>query len=77
MEKNAIINMRLEDLLEVLDARATVNIFVGDENTQTSIKFVRVYEFITEPELMNKYAACKVIGLTRTLTSTNILIEEV
>ena len=76
MKMNAIINMRLMDLLEIMDARATVNIFVGDENTQTSVKYIKVYEFLAEPELMSKYGARKVIGLNGSFGSTSILIEE-
>jgi hypothetical protein len=76
MENNAIINMRLKDLLEVLDARTTVNIFVGDAKSQTSIKYIRVYEILTEPEIMSKYGARKVIGLQGSFGATKILIEE-
>lgn len=75
MEKNATINARLADLLEVMDARAMVNIFVGDMDKQTSIKFLRVYEFLAEPELMRKYKNYEVVGLNIGL-QTNILIKE-
>ena len=79
MKNNANINSRLIDLLEVLDARATINIFVEkedkDEKTQESICYRKVYEFLAEPELMRKYKNYEVCGLYCGLT-TNILIKE-
>ena len=76
MEKNATINSRLKDLLDVMDARATVNIFVEYEGgNQVSICFRKIYEVISEPELMRKYKNYEVIGLCCGLT-TNILIKE-
>ena len=76
MENNARINARLTDLLEVMDARATINIFVDTPERPTSVKFLKVYEFLSEPELMRKYKNYEVIGLSLGLT-TSILIKEV
>lgn len=80
MKNNEIINSRLIDLLNVMDARTMVNIFVEkedkDEKIQESICYLKVYEFLAEPELMRKYYKYEVIGLCCGLT-TNILIEEV
>lgn len=76
MEKNATINSRLKDLLDVMDARATVNIFVEKDGEQESVKCLKVYEFISEPELMRKYYNYEVVGLCCGLT-TSILIKEV
>lgn len=70
-----VINARLFDLLEILEARAMVNIFVEDNGEQKSVKYVKVYEFLSEPELMRKYKNYEVIGLQVGLT-TNILIKE-
>lgn len=79
MKNNANINSRLIDLLEVLDARAMVNIFVDSEDKSEkksySICFLKVYEFLAEPELMHKYKNYDVIGLQVGFT-TNILIKE-
>ena len=76
MEKNAIITSRLKDLLDVLDARAMVNIFVEDKDgKQTSIAFIKVYELLSNPVLMPKYKNYVVVGFSCGLT-TNILIKE-
>jgi len=76
MEKNATIFARLIDLLDVMDARTTINIFVEKDGEQASIKFLKVYDFLSEPELMRKYKNYSVIGLTCDFSSTNILIKE-
>lgn len=73
MEKNATINSRLKDLLDVMDARARVNIFVEDKDgKQTSVAFCKVYDLLDSPDVIKKY---EVIGLCCGLT-TNILIKE-
>lgn len=69
------INSRLVDLLDILDARTTINIFVEKDGSQNSIKFIKVYEFLAEPELMSKYKNYDVIGLQVGFT-TSILIKE-
>ncbi len=72
MEKNATINSRLKDLLDVMDARTTVNIFVEEKDgNQRSIAYCKVYNLLEETDLINKY---EVIGLCCGLT-TNILIK--
>ena len=76
MGKNAIIASRLNDLLEVMDARTPVNIFVEDKDgRRTRIAFIKVYEFLSSPVLMKKYKDCVVVGLSCGL-ATNILIKE-
>mgnify|MGYP003442356558 FL=1 len=70
-----VINARLFDLLEILEARAMINIFVEDNGEQKSVKYLKVYEFLSFPELMRKYKNYEVIGLQVGLT-TNILIKE-
>ena len=75
--KNATIRTTLENLLNVMDARANVSIFVGSEESNTSVKYLKVYNFLSESELMSKYGSCKVIGLSVTCGVTSILIEEV
>ena len=76
MANNAIITSRLKDLLDVMDARATVNIFVERDGAQESVKYLKVYEFISEPELMRKYGKYEVVGLSVALSITSILIKE-
>ena len=75
MTKNAIINSRLYDLLNVLDARATVNIFVVEGETQKSIKYARVLEILTDPDFMRDYKTYEVVGLNIGLVN-NILIDK-
>ena len=76
MEKNATINSRLKDLLDVMDARATVNIFIEREDGKhKSLVFCRVYEVFSSPDFNRKYKNCEVVGLCCGLT-TNILIKE-
>lgn len=75
MKNNANINSRLIDLLEIMDARTSINIFVEVDGSQKSVKYLKVYEFLAEPELMHKYKNYDVIGLQVGL-STNILIKE-
>lgn len=78
MEKNATIKATLGDLLEILDARAYINVFVENaDEDQTSVAYCRVYEFITDDGLMDDYKDLEVIGLNCGLPSTNILIKEV
>lgn len=73
MENNAIIHGVLIDLLDVMDARARVNIYT---DTTTRIFVGNVYEFLANKEIMKKYAPYSITGLTLGLI-TNILIEEV
>ena len=73
MEKNAIINSRLKDLLDVMDARAYIEIYTEDGKERTCS--LRVYDFLTEPVLMNKYRNYEVVGLVCGL-STRILVKE-
>lgn len=74
MKNNAIINSRLKDLLDVMDARTTVNIFVEEKDgNQRSVAYCKVYNLLDSTDLIKKY---EVIGLNCGLT-TNILIKEV
>jgi hypothetical protein len=72
MEKNALINSRLKDLLDVMDARTTVSIFLEKDGKQTRIAFCKVYRLLVETDLIKKY---EVIGLNCRLT-TDILVKE-
>ena len=75
MEKNATINARLVDLLDVLDARKTVNVFLKEYKgeKQTSIRYDTVYEILADKDFMRAYYNHEVIGLNLGLV-TNILI---
>lgn len=81
MENNAIINSRLKELLEVLDARAAVDIFIMDNERgkeYTSIlRSARVYELLADNEFMKKYGRdYEVIGLTCGLINTILIDKE-
>lgn len=82
MEKNANINARLIDLLNVLDMRTQVTIFELDENGNQHIKFdscMPVYKLMaaldTDDVNIRKYRGYEVIGLNLGLTE-NILIKK-
>ena len=76
MENNAIINSRLKDLLDVMDARIHINIFIYEGAGQKCIMAAEVYKILCMPSFMDKYKNFEVVGLNLGLV-TNILIEEV
>ena len=76
MKNNTIINTRLEDLLNVMDARAYVDIFEQVGEYQELLRSNKIYNLISNQEFIGKYGAYKVIGLSVTLAVTSILIEE-
>lgn len=73
MKNNAIINGRLKDLLEILDARAHVDIFTSETDV---LRHAVVYELLADVEFMRTYGRkYYVVGLTVGL-STSILISK-
>lgn len=71
--KNAVIHMRLEDFLNVLEARANITIFV----TETEPAFSGlVYEALTDKAFMDEYGGWAVVGLKTTLSLVTMLIKE-
>lgn len=79
MTNNAIINARLKDMLNVLDARATVNIYVENRlfEKQTSVKYSQVYEILADKDFIEEFGDYDVIGFISVINTTNILIKEV
>lgn len=75
MENNATIRMRLKDLLNVLDARAYVTIFVSDKE-KVSKESVNVYELLADKDFMTTYGNYNVAGLISFAIDTNILITK-
>lgn len=73
MKNNAHINITLADLLEVLDARKTINIFISETK---SLKFGFVYEILTDKDFISAYGKKSVIGISGIIGYTNILIKE-
>lgn len=78
--KNATIQGRLFDLLEVLDARKVVNIFelveIKDDKIKSeSIKYAYVYEILGDMDFIKTYKNYEIVGIDLGFT-TNILIKE-
>ena len=77
MENNAIINTRLEQLLNVMDARAYVNIFNKElSKDERLIRSEKLYRLIADDEFLSQFGSFKVVGLSVTLGVISILIEE-
>ena len=73
MKNNAHISIKLADLLEILDARKTINIFISEKE---SVKFGLVYEVLTDKDFIAAYGGKSVIGITGIIGYTNILLKE-
>lgn len=71
MKNNAHISIKLADLLEILDARKTINIFISEKE---SVKFGYVYEVLTDKDFIKVYGDKSVIGISGILSYTSILI---
>lgn len=75
MENNAFISLRLEDLINILDARKSINIFA---NEKESIKYCYVYELLADPDFMKEYGNREITGIVyATFHHINVLIKEV
>ena len=73
MKNNAHISIKLSDLLDVLDARKTINIFISEKE---SVKFGYVYEVLTDKDFISAYGDKSVIGISGLIGHINILIKE-
>ena len=73
MKNNAHISIKLADLLEILDARKTVNIFISEKE---SVKFALVYEILADKDFIKAYGDKSVIGISGIIGYTNILLKE-
>lgn len=69
-------SITLDELLEILDARARISIFtaIGEKPL---IDFKNVYELLADKELLETYGKYKVTGLVKYINITNVLIEKV
>lgn len=75
--KNATILSTLEDLLNVMDARANIDIFESKENNeQDLLRSTKLYNILPDDLFMTVYGDYKVVGLSITLGVASILIEE-
>lgn len=77
MKNNAIIKATLGDLLDILDARTIVYIYLKrSDNTQEILRpSAKVYEILNSV-IYDKYRNYDVIGINKNIHSTSILIEE-
>lgn len=74
---NAIIKATLGDLLEILDARTIVSIFIDKGDYESFIySSTPVYELLSSSSIKD-YLKYEVIGINKTLGRTSILIKEV
>lgn len=75
MENNAIIYMRLVELLNILDARDIITLFteIGGEPVKSNVK---VYELLADDEFIKAHKNTEVKGLVSFINVTNILIKE-
>ena len=73
MKNNAHISIKLADLLEILDARKTVNIFISEKE---SVKFGLVYEVLTDKDFIKAYGDKSVVGISGIIGYASILIKE-
>lgn len=77
MKNNENIGATLEELLNVMDARANVNIFKDlGNNKDELLRSNKIYNLIADPEFIGNYGSYDVIGLCVTLGVVSILIEE-
>ena len=74
MEKNAVIKIRLHDLLGILEARECVAVYV--EGREAWIKSGKVYDLLVDKDFMQQYGERFVTGLISFPITTNILIEK-
>lgn len=77
MKNTNIINTRLEALLEVMDARANISIFIArSDGKEELLRSTKIYGLIADNDFIGGYGDYKVIGLSITLNFISILIEE-
>ena len=75
MNNNAIITTTLEDLLNIMDARAYITIYIKSEKGELAQGSMKVYELLTRYELMEKWGRCHVVGLSTFGNCASILIK--
>ncbi len=79
MKNNAIINTTLEVFLNVMDARANVNIFKATaDGKEELLRSNKLYNILADNEFIGNRSIynARIIGLNVTLGVTSILIEE-
>lgn len=77
MNNNAIINVIFNELLDVMDPRARVNIFkMSEDGKEELLRSTKLYYLLSDEEFIGKYGYYKVTGLSICMRLTSILIEE-
>ena len=75
MTSKQFIIMRLESLFEILEARAIVHVYrLKEDGSNEQIKSGAVYEFLSDTEFFQKYGNDPIIGISRSLSTTSVLI---
>lgn len=78
MENNAIINVTLNELFDVMDPRSRVNIFkMSEDGKEELLRSTKLYCLLSDEEFIGKYEYYKVTGLSICMRLTSILIKEV
>ena len=78
MKNKAFILMRPERLLEIMDARQNLEVYlVKKDDSFTLIKSGLVYEFLTDEEFLKEYKDANIIGINSMISNTSLYIEEV
>jgi len=78
MKHNANIRTSLCNLLWVMDAKATLNIFIfkGEDTKEELLESDKVYNLLANSVLTETYGNYQVIGLAIALNVTSVLIKE-
>lgn len=76
MTNETFILTRLNDLFDVMDPRANVEIFRQIKDGNELLRANKLYNLLADAEFIGKYRSYKVIGLNITLGVVKILIEE-
>lgn len=78
MKETVFIILRIDRLLEIMDARQIVEVFIlKEDNTQEIIKSGFVYELLTDKDFLRKYSFSNIIGISSGISKTQVLIKEV
>ena len=75
MENNAVVRIRFNDLLGILEAREVITVynFVGEKPIKSNAS---IYELLADKEFMKQYGNYFVRGLISFPVTTNILIAK-
>lgn len=76
MKNNSFVKAKLIDILNIIDARARVEIYISyEDGTNAILRGCLVYEILADTSFISNFANYNVIGITLDLY-TKILIKE-